>query len=190
MSKKSKKKLYLKKVLLNISVITLILGMVLISSAMAQRDRTEQEEILIEIENIELGDNLLMFHNNTLSQFHLFSPEEKTVISTIISDGNEYRVARVKRTTLTAYSSTVCQTDSTPFITASGAWVRDGIIAANFLPFGSKVRIPSIFGDKVFIVKDRMNRRFNSRVDIWMTFRQDALNFGIKQADIEILERI
>src|SRR5437868_1496729 len=37
-------------------------------------------------------------------------------------------------TKITAYSSTEDQTDDSPFITASGAHVADGIVAANFLP--------------------------------------------------------
>lgn len=87
----------------------------------------------------------------------------------------------------TAYSSTVDQCDSTPFITASGQHVRDGIIAANFLPFGTKVRIPEIYGDKVFEVQDRMNQRYSYRIDIWMPSRGQALQFGLRQVKIEVL---
>ena len=68
---------------------------------------------------------------------------------------------------LTAYSSTADQTDSTPFITASGSHVRDGIVAANFLAFGTKVKIPEIFGDKVFTVEDRMALKHSDKIDIW-----------------------
>lgn len=87
----------------------------------------------------------------------------------------------------TAYSSTVDQCDSTPFITASGQSVRDGIIATNFLPFGTKVRIPELYGDKVFEVQDRMNARYYTRIDIWMPSRGQALYFGVKQVKIEVL---
>src|SRR3989344_1966573 len=59
-----------------------------------------------------------------------------------------------------AYSSTPDQTDDSPFITAWNTRVRDGIIAANFLPFGTKIKIPDAYGDKIFIVEDRMNRRY------------------------------
>lgn len=87
----------------------------------------------------------------------------------------------------TAYSSTVDQCDSTPFITASGQSVRDGIIATNFLPFGTKVRIPEFYGDKVFEVQDRMNARYYMRIDIWMPSRGQALQFGLRQVKIEVL---
>ena len=86
---------------------------------------------------------------------------------------------------VTAYSSTVDQCDSTPFITANGTHVHDGTIAANFLKFGTKVRFPSLYGDKIFIVEDRM--KSNYKVDIWFPTRQEALNFGAKRVEIEIL---
>lgn len=98
------------------------------------------------------------------------------------------KVKKVIRVVVTAYSSTPDQTDSTPFITASGSRVRDGIIAANFLRFGAKVRFPDKFGDKIFVVEDRMHPRHPHRVDIWMTERQLAKEFGVKRLEMEILE--
>lgn len=88
---------------------------------------------------------------------------------------------------ITAYSSTAYQTDDTPFITASGARVRDGIIAANFLPFGTKVRIPALFGNNIFVVEDRMNERFPTRLDVWFPYTWQARNFGLQVAEIEVL---
>lgn len=90
---------------------------------------------------------------------------------------------------VTAYSSTPEETDDTPFITAMNTQVRDGIVAANFLPFGTKLQIPEHFGDKVFTVEDRMHRRKTNFVDIWMPTKQDALNFGISYTEIIVLER-
>ncbi|MDO8443181.1 MAG: hypothetical protein Q7S81_02920 [bacterium] len=91
---------------------------------------------------------------------------------------------------LTAYSSTKDQTDSTPFISASGKRVYDGMVAANFLPFGTKIKIPELFGDKIFTVDDRMNRRYQNRVDIWFADRTSAINFGIKNSVIEIVPTV
>jgi 3D (Asp-Asp-Asp) domain-containing protein len=88
---------------------------------------------------------------------------------------------------VTAYSSTPDQTDGDPFITASGKRVRDGIIAANFLPMYTKVRFPDIYGNKVFVVEDRMNRRYYYRADIWMETRAQAKHFGLRNIRIEIL---
>ena len=88
----------------------------------------------------------------------------------------------------TAYSSTSDQTDSDPLIAASGKRVYDGMIAANFLPFGTEVKIPEIFGDKVFVVEDRMHRKYSDRVDIWFSTRKQAVEYGLREVKIQILE--
>lgn len=102
-----------------------------------------------------------------------------------IDQNDELTVKRTKLVLVTAYSSTVDQCDSTPFITANGTHVHDGTIAANFLKFGTKVRFPSLYGNKIFIVEDRM--KSNYKVDIWFPTRQEALNFGAKRVEMEIL---
>ena len=89
--------------------------------------------------------------------------------------------------TVTAYNSEVGQTDSTPFITAFGTTVRDGIIATNYLPRGTQVRFPDIYGDKIFVVEDRMNIRYHKRADIWMAEHAEAVQFGIRTLKMEIL---
>jgi 3D (Asp-Asp-Asp) domain-containing protein len=93
---------------------------------------------------------------------------------------------------MTAYTSEVAQTDASPCITANGFNVcQHGVedtVAANFLPFGTKVQIPELFGDRVFIVRDRMNRRYSERVDVWMKDKSDALQFGVRTAKIVVLK--
>lgn len=89
---------------------------------------------------------------------------------------------------VTAYSSTPEETDDTPFTTASGTTVRDGIVATNLLPFGTKVMIPEHFGDKIFVVEDRMHQRKTKNLDIWMSSKEKALKFGIANATILVLK--
>ncbi len=74
-----------------------------------------------------------------------------------------------------------------PRITASGSNAREGIVAANFLPFGTEIRIPSLYGKKVFVVEDRMGASFVNTVDILVSSRQEAFNFGSQKAFIEII---
>ena len=88
---------------------------------------------------------------------------------------------------VSAYNSLPEQTDSTPFITASNTRTRDGIVATNSLPFGSIVRFPDVYGDKEFVVEDRMNKRYYYQMDIWMEHRVDAVNFGSQFLKMEIL---
>ena len=97
-------------------------------------------------------------------------------------------VSRVYETIVTAYSSSVDETDSTPFLTASGEYVRDGIVAANFLPFGTRIRIPEVFGNKIFIVKDRMAAKHAEKVDIWFQSKDLAKTFGKKKLNVEVLD--
>jgi len=101
----------------------------------------------------------------------------------------DYQVTKTIKMVITAYSSTEDQTDDTPFITASGKRVADGIIAINGMKFGTKVRIPSLYGEKVFEVQDRMHARKGTRhADIWMESREKAVDFGAKVTTIEVLE--
>src|SRR3989338_1243839 len=87
-------------------------------------------------------------------------PENIDPIPSIIEEQKEkpkpeLKVIKTYSVRATAYSSTPDQTDDTPFITANGTYVKDGIIAANFyvdgyrVPFGTLVRIPEIYGEKV-----------------------------------------
>lgn len=102
---------------------------------------------------------------------------------TPLEEGSRRLMAKV-----TAYSSTEDQTDDSPFITASGAHVADGIVAANFLPLHAHIKIPELFGEKVFVVEDRMAKRFQDRVDIWMPDRTSAWKFGLHKAEIVVLQ--
>ncbi len=97
------------------------------------------------------------------------------------------KARKIMKIVVTAYNSEEAQTDSTPFITAFNTRVRDGIIATNFLAKDTKVRFPEIYGDKIFTVEDRMNKRYYYRMDIWMEEKVDAINFGAKVLMVEIL---
>lgn len=122
------------------------------------------------------------------------TPENQNSIKTFIAEKQkekpepEFKVIKTYTVRATAYSSTPDQTDSTPFITAKGTNVRDGIVAANFLPFNTKIRIPDIYGNKIFVVEDRMNRRYWHNIDIWFPERSLALEFGSQRVTIEIIE--
>ena len=123
---------------------------------------------------------------NNLPQPIIFDPVNSgSVIH--LPEATARRPIRKVKVTITAYSSTIDQTDSDPFTTANGRKVNDGIIAANFLPFGTKVKMPKIFGDKVFSVEDRMNSRYDDgHLDIWLPTREQAKKFGVKYAEVEI----
>ncbi|MFZ2414477.1 MAG: hypothetical protein WAW33_00500 [Minisyncoccia bacterium] len=97
------------------------------------------------------------------------------------------KVAKTMKIVVTAYSSTEAQTDDTPFITASNTLVRDGIIASNLLPFGTKVRFPELNPKKIYIVEDRLALKNSHKVDIWFPSVESALDFGVKVLTMEVL---
>lgn len=96
----------------------------------------------------------------------------------------------------TAYNSTPGQTDSTPFITATGTRVRSGVVALSrdmlrLFPYGSKIRIEdlsgrynNLFQGRVFVVEDTMAARKTGSLDIWMSTRTQAIQFGARQVRI------
>jgi len=84
-----------------------------------------------------------------------------------------------------AYAPSPYQTDDTPCVTAAGTRVRPGVVATNWLPLGTILKID----DELFIVEDRMNSRFQGRyLDIWFPSTSAALQHGRQQLEIEIVE--
>lgn len=119
--------------------------------------------------------------------------EQSRVVAPVVTQGQlpsikDKPAKRRLAVRASAYSSTVGQTDSDPFTAASGAKVHDGMIAMNGMPFGTKIRIPDYYGNKVFTVEDRMNARWGTRkIDIWMTTITAARQWGVRTVTIEIL---
>jgi len=126
--------------------------------------------------DFSLGEKLIFSQGNSL-------------LAKINPNGPEPKVVKRFTVITTAYSSTVWETDNDPFITAAGTWVRDGIVANNLLPLGTKIRLPELYGDKIFIVEDRMNwKKGNYHIDIWFSSYWEAKNFGAQRTYIEVLE--
>ena len=96
------------------------------------------------------------------------------------------------RLVATGYSSSVRETDDTPFITASNTRTRSGVVAmSRDLLRRYNPKAPFGFGDTVhisglgdFIVEDSMHWRWRKRIDIWFPSRTAARNFGIRDVTI------
>jgi 3D (Asp-Asp-Asp) domain-containing protein len=145
-----------------------------------------KEETSILLPNLVISAEEKASQNNKVSISPLIK-EDKTKLAV-----TEEKVIKTYHIPVTAYSSTVDQCDSTPCITANGFDLckhnQEDVIAANFLPFGTKVRMPEIYGDRIFTVQDRMNARYYYRADIWMKTRAAAVKFGLVYTTIEVLE--
>lgn len=131
-----------------------------------------------------------------VSAFFLADAVKAVTSGSVKEDFDGYTIpARAEQKSLfvtvdaTAYTSSVEECDDDPFTTADGSTTADGIIATNFLPFNTKIRIPSVFGDRIFEVHDRMNSRYWKRIDVWMSDKDEMRKFGLhKNIQIEIVE--
>ncbi|WP_426430324.1 3D domain-containing protein [Winogradskyella sp. HB-48] len=94
--------------------------------------------------------------------------------------------------TATAYNSLAYQTNSNPSITAFGDSLKPGLryiaVSRDLLDSGlihnTKVKIEGF--DSLFIVKDKMNRRWRRRIDIYMgNDVGKAKKWGKKKVNIE-----
>jgi len=148
---------------------------------------------IVEEEKISSDQAMLVnFNQVNLGNGNIIFDTGDAIIANHLPENNIWSVKSASYHHITAYNSEVGQCDNSPCITANGFDLCEhGIedsIAANFLPFGAKIRIPALFGDKVFVVRDRMNARYANRLDIWMLKKEDAKQFGVKLAKIEVLE--
>jgi len=130
-----------------------------------------------------------------------YGSESLAQISSLVSLPVLYDKPVEKMTVIaTSYNSHESQTDSTPCISANGYDLceadQENVIAANFLPLGSKITVPELYGDQIFTVVDRMNSRYpkfcvgtTCRIDFWKRSYSDARNFGKKTIEIIVLAR-
>ena len=137
---------------------------------------------------LESTQIFLQFKKETIIQRPVYIVEGQPIdIDAYLRDYFVHKIPqKVMYITVSAYSSTKDQTDGNPFLTALGTPVRDGIVAANFLPIGTVVRFPDKFGEKIFVVEDRMHEKYGLQVDIWMPNSEDAKKFGIQYLKMEI----
>lgn len=113
---------------------------------------------------------------------------EQPIVQEFLPEIGPRKPRRIYKSTLTAYTSRVEETDSTPFITANGSHVHMGTIAANCLPFGTKVQLPDLYGDQIFVVEDRLHPRKGCAViDVWLPEYHQAIQFGKKYSTIYVL---
>lgn len=67
--------------------------------------------------------------------------------------------------------------------TAAGTTPREGITvaASRAIPLGTKIAftVPGAFTNRVFVVEDRLARRFDGRVDVYFADHRRARQFGI-----------
>lgn len=117
--------------------------------------------------------------------------QQSHLTSRLLETGNTVKTGGkvLVKVEATGYSSSVFETDNTPFITATNTTTRNGILALSrdllreFTPgapfsFGDRVHVSGL-GD--FLVEDVMNARWTQRVDVWFPSRSEAIHFGLRE---------
>ncbi len=108
----------------------------------------------------------------------------------------------------TAYNSLASQTNAQPFVTATGARTRWGIVAVSRdllstdLPYGSLVRLrdlgahatgrgagayDELLAGLVFSVEDTMHPRKTQQIDVWFAEHSDAVRWGVRRLEVELV---
>ena len=158
----------------------------------AKEGEERKEFIISSLDKTENKEKDYGFNdNNTLLAVSAPTYHKPQVMGT---PKKEERVIRRVWSNITAYAPLDANAregmcfSGNPALTASGTYPRDGIVATNFLPFGTKIRVPALFGSKVFVVEDRMSPKNNNTVDIFLSSQQEAINFGRRGAYVEIIE--
>ncbi len=93
---------------------------------------------------------------------------------------------RVIRVTATAYSSSPDETDSTPNVGAFGP-VGPGTVAVSrdllrYVRPHQRVKV----NGRSYIVRDTMHQRWRRRVDLWKPSKQQAIQYGVREAWLEL----
>ena len=158
-------------------------------------ERIENGDFFI-ITGVEKDETIIIDENkNDQTDTEIKKSEEKPKASTTpkrLPANGDKKTVPGGMTVVTAYNSEVSQCDASPCTTANGFNVcKHGIedtVAANHLPFGTKIKIPALFGDRIFVVRDRMNKRHYGKIDVWMKNKTDARQFGVRTAQVEIVK--
>jgi len=108
----------------------------------------------------------------------------------------------------TAYNSLESQTNSQPFITATGRRTDWGIIAVSRdllggdLPYGTLVRLrdlgafhtgrgpgayQTLLDATLFVVEDTMHPRKRQQVDLWFADYASAVAWGVRRLEVEVV---
>jgi 3D (Asp-Asp-Asp) domain-containing protein len=109
----------------------------------------------------------------------------------------------------TGYNSVAGQTDATPYVTATGARTRFGVVAVSrdllggSLPYGSLVRLRDLGSyytgrgagafqklldsQTLFIVEDTMHSRKSQQIDVWFPDYSTAISWGVRKVEVEVV---
>ncbi len=142
-----------------------------------------------------------------LSPYAVITETSRLAPEALLAAGPEANPRFVLRAT--GYNSLESQTDSTPFITATGVRTRFGVVAVSRdllgdeFPYGSLVRIRDLGNyyngrgagafqamldqQGLFIVEDTMHARKTNQIDVWFPEYGTAVTWGVRKIEVELV---
>lgn len=127
---------------------------------------------------------------DSVSNTQLLADNLHTSTTKKVADKSKGKAVSLK-VTATAYTSSVIETDSTPNLTAWGDKLKPGMkaiaVSRDLIKLGlrhkAKVTIEGLEG--VYIVRDKMHRKWKKKIDIYMgNNRKRAINWGKRKVII------
>ena len=158
-----------------------------------ERLKIKSRRLWNEVKDLMLAFILLNMLINQLQTIDIFEPKIVTIKNDIIQEVKAKEVKEVKEieeveyltAEFSAYNAEVGQTDSDPFTMASGKKVYKGAIACpRDVELGTKIEVVG-YGE--FICEDRMNIRYTNHFDIFMETKAEALKFGRRELQYNII---
>ncbi len=179
------------KHLVGISLVVLLVT-VLVQQQALQKTQNQLEDARLQVRELELAS---AGAKGTLAGLYLVTSKDKNRLFKLqrLVATKDHQITSLQRghlLTITAYNAEASQTWGDPFITASNSKVRPGIVAVsqdlfrNGWVFGRKVYI---VGHGVYTIEDLLAKRKSKQLDIFMTSKKDAIEFGRKKLRVYLL---
>lgn len=140
----------------------------------------------IEIEKTEISSVVIKEPVNKIIQVSTKQTSRSSSISRTADTSTSGTVVGTGKYKITAYCSCAKCCGKTNGITAMGtkAQANHTIAASSQFAFGTKIRINGI----VYTVEDRGGAIYGNKIDIYMNSHSEALAWGVRYLNIEVLE--
>lgn len=126
----------------------------------------------------------IVYASNTITYEAPEKEEATTTVRVLIATTTPHELVRAQ---VSAYTSSVEETDDTPEINAMGRKPGPGSIAC---PTRYEFGVEVIVSGKSYFCDDRMGPRYSGGdyFDIWMSSRESAMHWGRRHVTVEVVQ--